>query len=161
METFSALLAICAGNSLVIGEFPTQRPVTRSFDVFFHLRLNKQLSKQSWGWWFETPSRPLWRHCNAWCCIEYIPWNMHMICALSCSVMDCCRERLLHFAHRKTVVLITVNFDDYSSMPFSTFQKREGKMVFCIMVYARKTIALHDDDSAPGNRMLHACHGEI
>ena len=35
-----------------------------AFDIFFHLRLNKQLSKQSWGWWFETPSRPLWRHCN-------------------------------------------------------------------------------------------------
>ena len=39
-------------------------PVTRSFDVFFDLRLNKQLSKQSWGWWFETPSCSLWRHCN-------------------------------------------------------------------------------------------------
>ena len=45
METFSALLAICAGNSPVPGEFPTQRPVTRSFDVFFDLRPNKQLSK--------------------------------------------------------------------------------------------------------------------
>ena len=42
----------------------TQRPVTRSFDVFFDLRLNKQFSQQSWGWWFETPSRSLWRHCN-------------------------------------------------------------------------------------------------
>ena len=46
------------------GEFPTQRPVTRSFDVFFDPRLNKRLSKQSWGWWFETPSGSLWRHCN-------------------------------------------------------------------------------------------------
>ena len=64
METFSALLALCAGNSPVPGEFPAQRPVTRSFDVFFDLRLNKRLSKQSWGWWFKTPSRPLWRHCN-------------------------------------------------------------------------------------------------
>ena len=64
METFSALLAICAGNSPVSGEIPAQRPVTRSFDVFFDLRLNKRLSKQSWGWWFETLSRPLWRHCN-------------------------------------------------------------------------------------------------
>ena len=45
------------------GEF-TQSPETRSFDVFFDLRLNKRLSKQSWGWWFETLSRPLWRHCN-------------------------------------------------------------------------------------------------
>ena len=60
MEIFSALLAICAGNSSVPGEFPGQRPVTRSFGVFFDLRPNKRLSKQSWGWWFETPSRPLW-----------------------------------------------------------------------------------------------------
>ena len=44
------------------GEFPTQRPVTWSFDVFFDLRLNKRLSKQPWGWWFETPSWSLWRH---------------------------------------------------------------------------------------------------
>ena len=64
METFSALLIICVGNSPVAGEFPAQRPVTRSFDVFFDLRLNKRLSKQSWVWWFETSSRPLWRHCN-------------------------------------------------------------------------------------------------
>ena len=35
METFSALLALCAGNSPVTGEFPSQRPVTRSFDIFF------------------------------------------------------------------------------------------------------------------------------
>ena len=65
METFSALLALCAGNSPITGEFPAQRPVTRSFDVFFDLRLNKRLSKQSWGWWFETLSRPLRRHRNA------------------------------------------------------------------------------------------------
>ena len=64
METFSALLAICAGNSPVPGEFPTQRPVTRSFDVYFDLRPNKRLSKQPWGWWFETPTRSLWRQCN-------------------------------------------------------------------------------------------------
>ena len=64
METFSALLAICAGNSPVPGEFPIQSPVTPSFDVFFDLRLNKRLSKQSWGWWFEMLSCPLWRHCN-------------------------------------------------------------------------------------------------
>ena len=90
METFSALLALCAGNSPVPvnsphkgqweanmmtssngnifrvtgplcgeftgpGEFPTQRPVTQSFDVFFDLRLNKRLSKKPLGWWFETP----------------------------------------------------------------------------------------------------------
>ena len=46
------------------GEFPAQRPVTRSFDVFFDLRPNKRLSKQPWGWLFETPSWSLWRQCN-------------------------------------------------------------------------------------------------
>ena len=64
METFSALLAICAGNSPIPGEFPAQSPVTWGFDVFFDLRPNKRVSKQSWGWWFQTLSRPLWRHCN-------------------------------------------------------------------------------------------------
>ena len=46
------------------GEFPTQRPVTRSFDVSLDLRLNKRLNKHSRGWWFETLSRPFWRHRN-------------------------------------------------------------------------------------------------
>ena len=46
------------------GEFPTQRSVTRSFDVFFDLGLNKRLSKQQGSWWFETPSWSWWRHCN-------------------------------------------------------------------------------------------------
>ena len=63
METFSALLSICAGNSPASGEYPAQRPVKRSFHVFFGLCLNKRLRKQSWGWWFETLSCPLWRHC--------------------------------------------------------------------------------------------------
>ena len=64
METFSGLLAICAGNSPVAGEFPAQQPVARSFDIFFDLRLNKRLRKQWWCWWFETPSHPLWRQRN-------------------------------------------------------------------------------------------------
>ena len=64
IKVFSASLTICAGNSPVPGEFPTQRLVMRSFDVFCDLRLNKRLSKQSWGWWIETQSRPLCRHCN-------------------------------------------------------------------------------------------------
>ena len=63
IETFSALLAMCAGNSPAIGDFPAQRPVKRSFDVFFDLRLNKRLRK-SWGCCFERPLRPLWRQCN-------------------------------------------------------------------------------------------------
>ena len=46
------------------GEVPTQRPVTRIFDAFFDMRLNKRLSKQPWGWWFEASSWSLWRQCN-------------------------------------------------------------------------------------------------
>ena len=59
------------------GEITVHRwiPLTKASDAelwfFFHLYLNKRLSKQSWGWWFETPSRSLWRHCNestrCWC----------------------------------------------------------------------------------------------
>ena len=63
-EIFFALLDFCAGNSPLTGEFPSRKTVTRSFDVFFDLRLNKRLSKQSRRRWFETPLRFLWRHCN-------------------------------------------------------------------------------------------------
>ena len=59
MEICFVLLAFCAGNLPVPGEFRSQRPVTRSFDVFFDLCLNKQASKQSWGWWSETPPNSL------------------------------------------------------------------------------------------------------
>ena len=53
------------GISPVTSEFPFQKPVTRRFVAFFYQRLNKQLSKQSWGRWFETPPCPIWHHCNA------------------------------------------------------------------------------------------------
>ena len=59
METFSALVALCAENSPVSGEFPAQMPVTRSCNVYFDLRLIKRLSKHSRGWWFERLTRPL------------------------------------------------------------------------------------------------------
>ena len=52
-------------TGLLCGEFTgPQRPVTRTFDIFFDMCLNKQLRKQSRRWLFETPSRPVWRHCN-------------------------------------------------------------------------------------------------
>ena len=60
----SALLAFCGGKPPVTGGFPSQRPATRSFDIFFDLRLNKRVSNQSRRRWFETPSRSLWRHRN-------------------------------------------------------------------------------------------------
>ena len=80
METFSTSLSIFAGNSPVTGEFPAQRPVTRSFDVFFEMCLNKSLSKQRWGWSFETLFRPLWRHCNGLCAspgLKYLSVWLH------------------------------------------------------------------------------------
>ena len=77
METFSALLVLCAGKSPVTSEVTSQRPVTRSFDVFVNVRLNKRLSKQSWVWWFETPSRPLWRQSNGVECRSCPAYTVH------------------------------------------------------------------------------------
>ena len=97
MKLFSALLAICAGNSPVTGEFPSQRLVTLGFDIFFDLRLNKRLSKQSWGWWFETPSRSLWRHryvivlchiCFLWCFISGTHWRLKIVSHVSLHYND-------------------------------------------------------------------------
>ena len=56
MKTFFALLAFCEGNPPVTGVFPSQRPVTQSFGVFFDLRQNKRLSKQSKHRWVEAIS---------------------------------------------------------------------------------------------------------
>ena len=67
MEAFFALLVLCVGTPHATCGIPSQRPVTRSFDVFFDLRVNKRLSKQSRRRWFETPPSSLWRHCN-------VPW---------------------------------------------------------------------------------------
>ena len=78
METFFALLALCAGNSPVTGEFPSQKPVTQIFDILCDLRLNKRLSKQSWCWWFETPSCSLWRPCYD-ITINYAPLDFYSV----------------------------------------------------------------------------------
>ena len=86
METFSTLLAICAVhrspvNSLHKGQW------RGALLFFFDLRLNKRLSKQSWGWWFETLSRPLWRRCNerrvTFTAVELMEW-MHYCIPLFC-----------------------------------------------------------------------------
>ena len=85
IQTFSSLLAICAVNSSVTGRLSTQRPVRRSFDVFFDMRLNKRLCKQWRGWWFETRWCPLWRHCKEMGFKQKI-WNWLCFC--------CCWNRL-------------------------------------------------------------------
>ena len=63
-KRFSALLVLCEGNPPIIGGFPSQRPVMRTFDVFYDLHQNKRLSKQSRRQRFQTPWCSLWRHCN-------------------------------------------------------------------------------------------------
>ena len=78
------------GNSPVTGEFPAQGPVTWSFDVFFHLHLNKCFSKESWGWWSEKPPCSLWRHCN-----EY------KMCQQMCSVIIKCYVKFVFGVHNE------------------------------------------------------------
>ena len=107
-----ALLAICTGNSPVTGEFSAQRPVTRSFDVFLDLRLNQRLGKQWWGWWFETPSSSLWRHCNEHCQFQDI-------------LSSACRWKIWNKGHifnsKKepfTFRISTMNVDGLITIPF-------------------------------------------
>ena len=64
METFPRYWSFVRGIHRSPLNSPDRGPVTRSFDIFFDLRLNKWLSKPSRRWWFETPSRSVWRHCN-------------------------------------------------------------------------------------------------
>ena len=60
-----------AGNSPSLVNSPHKRPMTMSFDVLFDLRPNKRLNEQSWAWWFDTPSRSLWHHCNVFSIISF------------------------------------------------------------------------------------------
>ena len=109
MESFPALLAICAVNSPVTGEFPTPRPVTRSIGVFFDLCLNK-VSKQSWGWWLETSLRSLCRYCN-----------VYVLCQYCCMSIWCggywtnflCSVIVLNFQYNKNTCKFTFIFDRY------------------------------------------------
>ena len=72
-------------ESPVTGEFLAQRPVTRCFDVFFDLRLNKGLSKQS---------RSLWRHCNAYCWYPVVEGLISPTCVWHSPSAPCCRENI-------------------------------------------------------------------
>ena len=85
METFSALLAFCAGNSPLTDEFPAQWSVTWSLDVFFDMCLNRQSSKQWRRWWFETLPRSSWRHCNVFVSIVG-GWGWYVVLAQCCTV---------------------------------------------------------------------------
>ena len=123
METFSVLLALGAGKSPVTSEFPAQRPVTWSFDVFFYLRLNKRLSKQSWGRWFETPLRPLWRHCNV---------SKNNLSGLFCASIKNTSESFApvtieyNLLHNNKVVNCLCNHKMKRSFYYSYIQKKHG-----------------------------------
>ena len=84
METFSALLALCEGNPPVTGGFPSQKPVTRIFDVFFDLRLNKRPNGWANNWDADDLRRNgahydvtvMARNCrDKWGVIVFINWS--------------------------------------------------------------------------------------
>ena len=79
MKTFSALLALCEGNPPVTGGFPSQKISKVGFDFAFVVKLNSSMSKQSWGWWFETPRRS----CDVIVMLSCFP---HLACAFHASV---------------------------------------------------------------------------
>ena len=114
MEAFSALLDLCAGNSLVTSEFPSQRPVTRSFDVFFDLRLNKRLSKHSRRQWFETPPRLLWRHCSVYgpqglISLTVLDRNSHSTQISLCLIQNRMKRSVHCFAHGSGTPVVDAN----------------------------------------------------
>ena len=117
METFCTLLAICAGNSPVPGEFPAQRPVTRSFNVFFYLRLNKRLSKESSGWWLEMLPRPLLGHSNQ---TMYKLWTKPCTSWFGCST----QKLVLYQKHISNFVKMSYSFSVSVSLLYTNISPK-------------------------------------
>ena len=116
MEKISALLALFVGNSPVTGEFPSERPVMGSFDVFSDLLLNKRLSKQSWGWWFETNYAPVyvWEYVS-----DFVPRCTGNVINLPMPGL-----KLIHISNRSILIkrapdIIKSNSDDLGVMKLS------------------------------------------
>ena len=114
----------------------TKGPVTRSFDVFFDLPQNKQLSKQSWGLWFETLSRPLWRRCNGENCSRYngpvLPNMFHSPHVQLCSVLA--RFHFTYFIQRYLTGTDTI----ISPLLHSNFGKSQNSMQIITATKTRK-----------------------
>ena len=128
METFSALLAFCAGNPPVPGEFTSQRPATWSFDIFFDLCLNKCLSKQSWGWLFESPSCSLWRHSASYRSRE----NLDFVSIVTVQFMIC-EDNWVHY-HLKVVFVyshITLHYHHHADSKHWTYSEIQYKLASC------------------------------
>ena len=117
------------------GEFPTQRPVTRSFDVFFDLRLNERLSKQPWGWWFETPSLSLWRQCN-------VPMGKCWYAARGKQqTAECKKMKILINAEARNCAILLVNSMPCKWLPFGK-QRTELEMWFKVPTFSFKNIKI-------------------
>ena len=130
VEASSALLAICAGNSPVTGEFPAQRPVTRSLDAFLDLRLNKSLSKQWWGWLLETLSRPLWRRGNV--CLRPRLWSTCLLCNTYLNRLDLVYSQITTPFKKKIdqIFFVCENMPTQTSETISFWSKRANTFMF-------------------------------
>ena len=150
METFSALLAICAGNSPV----PVQRPVTRSFDVFFDLRPNKRLSKQWWGWWFEAQSRPLWRHCSD---VSFVV-NMNNLLNKSSSCRFFARRRhnihVMSLKKRESLLKIGIICRDYCFISYDSTHLAPGEVKPYLSILDALSVCLYSCRTYRNNESL-------
>ena len=68
---------------------PHKGPWRGALMVFFYLRLNKRLCKQSWGWWFEMRLRPSWRHCNVVILVSLVSTVLNRKNILRISIVFC------------------------------------------------------------------------
>ena len=131
MESFSTSLALCVGSSPVTGEFPSQGPVTWSFDVLFGLCVNKRLNKQSWSWWLVTPLRSLLCHGNElWTALPaYAPrWRL---IAFSCAhPFSTCPFSLCINSEKLRIPLYNMDTTNVLSILFS-----ECFFLLCYMCY--------------------------
>ena len=125
-ENISALLDLYEGNPPVTGGFPLQRPVTRSFGVFFDRRLNKRLGKHSRRGWFETPSRSLWRQCN--------------VCFLYTATTELIVRRRTNHARQKKMTCFLINLKN--SHDRLRFQRYHFERAF-IEVHCFQTMQLY------------------
>ena len=101
-------LTLCEGNPPVTSRFPSQRPVTQGFGVFFDVHLNKRFNKHLRRWWFEMPLHPLWCQCNAiaWASVEEILW-----CNMVWSVAnECFKCKILYNIGVKWVLKVSNRF---------------------------------------------------
>ena len=153
MEAFSALPTLCAGNSPVTGEFPHNGQQRGALMFSLICALNKRLSKQSWGWWFEMPSRSLWHHCNELKkCLIYVLWYLRYLisCLVRYDEIHCTKLfwDIYVFRHwgqdkMKALSQTTVSNARYRMKMF------EFQLIFCWSLFLRVqlTILLHWSDN--------------